>query len=72
MSDCDHWEKKVFWRKVEHFITGEMEDELVEEWISLTVDIDIYSFRCKRCGKIEKYCGLKKYEAIRNTEISGF
>lgn len=55
MNDCDHYKRIPKWISEEHFITVEIEDRLVDDWISTTVDIDLYSFKCTHCGKIEYY-----------------
>lgn len=52
---CDHSERRIYWVKKKNFITGEMEDELIDEWVWTFVDIDLYRFKCTRCGEIQYY-----------------
>jgi hypothetical protein len=56
MNGCDHYKRIQKWVSEEHFITGEIEDRLVDEWVSTTIDIDLYRFKCTQCDKIEYYC----------------
>lgn len=58
MNGCDHYERRQRWVSEENFMTGEVEDRLVDEWISTTVDVDLYSFKCTQCEKIEYYSRL--------------
>jgi predicted nucleic-acid-binding Zn-ribbon protein len=54
-KECNHSKRRTYWTKEEHFITGEMEDKLVDEWESTFIDIDLHRCKCIQCGKTEYY-----------------
>ena len=57
MKECRHEIRKTYWVKKENLITCEIEDHLVDEWVSTWKDIDLHRSQCTECGKVEYYTG---------------